>query len=406
MVTAEHWNGLAGWLGGVAMALALILLPARLFAQADSTSEWFAPPAAESPSRGAPAAPEDVGRDSAVVNPDKGGTTFAVAPIPNYNSQFGFGVALVGMAFRKMDAHPETPPSTGMLLGYASDNGTWGTMLMGIGHFAGDAWRAAGGIGYFKLFYDFFGFGTDAGTEGESIEIKQPVSFIFGQGLRRVSGDLYGGVRAQYVHSEFSINSNTVPPELAPFVGLSKSVNSLGLAPVVQFDSRDNTYYPIRGWNSSLATTMSFDGFASDSTYQRTYGYIDFYHGWAEGRQVLALGVDGCYVSGDVPLSNYCSIGELKGIRGYQVGRYQDRFQASFQAEYRRKIGGRFGGVVFGGLAGISATPSQFDGGDLRAAAGVGVRFQLTKKYPLNYRVDAAFGADGAQFYVAVAEAF
>ena len=405
MVTVARTSGLTERLGGAALALALILIPAGLCAQVDSTSEWFAPPAAGFPSRGAPATPEDVGRDSEVVDPDRG-TTFAVAPIPNYNSQFGFGVALVGMAFRKLDDHPETPPSTGMLLGYASDNGTWGAMLMGIGHFDGDAWRAAGGIGYFKLFYDFFGFGTDAGTSGESIEIKQPVSFLLGQGLRRVSGDLYGGVRAQYVHSEFSVNSNTIPPELAQFAGLTGTVNSLGLAPVVQFDSRDNTYYPVRGWNSSLATTMSFDGFASDSTYQRTYGYLDFYHGWAEGRQVLALGVDGCYVSGDVPISNYCSIGELKGIRGYQVGRYQDRFQASLQAEYRRKIGGRFGFVVFGGVAGISRTPAQFDGGDLRAAGGAGLRFQLTKKYPLNYRVDAAFGADGGQFYVAVAEAF
>ena len=313
MATAERTSGLVERLGGAALALALVLIPAGLRAQADTTSEWFAPPPAESPSRGAPMAPEDVGRDSEVVNPDRG-TTFAVAPIPNYNAQFGFGVALVGMAFRKLDDHPETPPSTGMLLGYASDNGTWGTMLAGIAHFDGDAWRAAGGLGYFKLFYDFFGFGTDAGTSGESIEIKQPVSFLFGQGLRRVSGDLYGGVRAQYVHSEFSINSNTIPPELAPFAGLTGTVNSLGLAPVVQFDSRDNTYYPVRGWNSSLATTMSFDGFASDSTFQRTYGYVDFYHGWAEGRQVLALGVDGCYVSGDVPISNYCSIGELKGM--------------------------------------------------------------------------------------------
>jgi len=405
MATAERTSGLVERLGGAALALALVLIPAGLRAQADTTSEWFAPPPAESPSRGAPMAPEDVGRDSEVVNPDRG-TTFAVAPIPNYNAQFGFGVALVGMAFRKLDDHPETPPSTGMLLGYASDNGTWGTMLAGIAHFDGDAWRAAGGLGYFKLFYDFFGFGTDAGTSGESIEIKQPVSFLFGQGLRRVSGDLYGGVRAQYVHSEFSINSNTIPPELAPFAGLTGTVNSLGLAPVVQFDSRDNTYYPVRGWNSSLATTMSFDGFASDSTFQRTYGYVDFYHGWAEGRQVLALGVDGCYVSGDVPISNYCSIGELKGIRGYQVGRYQDRFQASLQAEYRRKIAGRFGFVVFGGIAGISPTPAQFDGGDLRAAGGAGLRFQLTKKYPLNYRVDAAFGSDGGLFYVAVAEAF
>jgi hypothetical protein len=56
-------------------------------------------------------------------------------------------------------------------------------MLMGIAHFNGDAWRAAGGLGYFKLFYDFFGFGTDAGTEG--IDRDQTAGELpFGQGLR------------------------------------------------------------------------------------------------------------------------------------------------------------------------------------------------------------------------------
>jgi hypothetical protein len=39
-------------------------------------------------------------------------------------------------------------------------------------------------------------------------------------------------------------------------------------------------------------------------------------------------------------------------------------------------------------------------------AVGAGARFQATKKYPLNYRFDVAYGADGATVYVAVAEAF
>mgnify|MGYP003694297511 CR=1 FL=1 len=195
--------------------------------------------------------------------------------------------------------------------------------------------------------------------------------------------------------------STAIPshPNWLTFAGLTGSVNSLGLAPVVQFDSRDNTYYPVRGWNSSLATTMSFDGFCFGQHIPADLRLRRFlYHGWAEGRQVLALGVDGCYVSGDVPISNYCSIGELKGIRGYQVGRYQDRFQASFQAEYRRKIGGRFGFAVFGGVAGISPRRPSLTAGICEPRRGAGLRFQLTKKYPLNYRVDAAFGSDGGSF--------
>ena len=325
------------------------LLPFALLAQqgeaSDSTrAAGIAPPGFQQPTREDPAAPNDVGKDPPID--DAEGTTFAVAPIPSYNPQFGAGLAVVGMAFRRLDQHEGTPTSTGALIAYASENGTWGVALGGIAHFAGDAWRVAGAAGYFKLFYDFYGFGTDAGDQGESIELRQPAAFAFGQVLRRVVPNFYAGGRILYLHSSFTVNDNTLPPELASFGGLNVTVNSLAFAPVMQFDSRDNQYFPTRGLNGSLAVTMAFAGVGSDSTYQRVYGYLGFYHGWAGGRQILALGIDGCSATGEISFSNYCTIGELKGIRGYQPGRYQDRFKAAS----RRSIGARSGEVRGSGV--------------------------------------------------------
>jgi hypothetical protein len=40
------------------------------------------------------------------------------------------------------------------------------------------------------------------------------------------------------------------------------------------------------------------------------------------------------------------------------------------------------------------------------AAAGVGVRYRLSKENPVNYRIDYAYGKDGGNFYFAVGEVF
>jgi hypothetical protein len=121
---------------------------------------------------------------------------------------------------------------------------------------------------------------------------------------------------------------------------------------------------------------------------------------------VLAVGADGCYASGAVSISQYCMIGDLRGIRGYQPGRYVDLFEIGAQAEYRRRLGGRLGLTVFGGISGVAPSPGALSTDDLKSAAGLGLRFRLTKKYALNYRVDVTYGSDGVQLFVALAEAF
>ena len=81
------------------------------------------------------------------------------------------------------------------------------------------------------------------------------------------------------------------------------------------------------------------------------------------------------------------------------------------QAEYRltlppRKILGRFGLVAFGGVGGVAAEFSDLSWDSLLPAGGGGIRFRLTNKNKINFRVDYGVGKVGHTWSVGVAEAF
>src|SRR6185312_8154323 len=92
--------------------------------------------------------------------------------------------------------------------------------------------------------------------------------------------------------------------------------------------------------------------------------------------------------------------GTMNDLRGYTAGRYQDRRMFATQAEYRLMFPspgflGRFGIVAFGGVGGIGKKFSEIGISEWLPAGGGGLRFRLTKKHPINFRVDYGFGLVG-----------
>ena len=80
------------------------------------------------------------------------------------------------------------------------------------------------------------------------------------------------------------------------------------------------------------------------------------------------------------------------------------------QAEYRLMLPthsflGRFGVVAFGGFGAVGRSLSDIGFSDLLPGGG-GLRFRLTKKYPVNFRVDYAVGKVGRTITIGVLEAF
>ena len=328
--------------------------------------------------------------------------TLLVAPMPFYNSQLGAGlIGMVGV-LKRLGTTPETPASALGLFGMVTTNESWGLGLGGRAYLGDDAWRTIVGGGYFDMRFQYYGTG---GQSDESVGLRMTMVPIRVEATRRVTGGLYLGARVQYAHVGFGLSDDSLPPPFAPFGTEQRLSDELVLAPLVEFDDRDDQFYPTRGVLVDASASFLSSALGSDSTMQQFELLATWQHGWSEKKNVVAAALQACYARGEVPINHLCIVGGLNGLRGYEPGRYLDRTQVTLQAEYRRRLG-RFGVTAFAGVAQIAPSPGDLSTEDLLAAAGVGLRFRLTKQFPINYRADVAYGRDGVQAYFSVGEAF
>ncbi len=225
------------------------------------------------------------------------------------------------------------------------------------------------------------------------------------EGLRRVAPSLYLGGRALYNRVEIGLDDDALPPEIAGDVGWTDPFVEVALAPRLQLDSRDDQMYPTRGVLVDATASYLSDAWGSDSTMQNYTALVTYQRGWDDDQSVVAAACQVCASSGEVPIDQMCFVGAISGLRGYEAGKYLDRSQLTVQAEYRRKFG-RLGFTAFTGAAQTAPSLDRLDGENVLFAGGVGARYQLLTKFPLNYRVDVAFGRDGAQLYFSLGEAF
>ena len=113
-----------------------------------------------------------------------------------------------------------------------------------------------------------------------------------------------------------------------------------------------------------------------------------------------------CGASSRTPFFELCQFGSAVNLRGYPNGQFRDLFSWSAQAELRRKLGGRFGIVGFAGIGGVARSPGDVGSSLLLPAAGGGVRYELSRDYGVNLRIDGAVGRNSQAVYVCIGEAF
>jgi len=333
--------------------------------------------------------------------------TPVIAPIPFYNPMLEYGVVVAALALGRIGNDTATPPSTSGLMGLATTNGTWGVGAIHFGNYAGDRWRSQLVGGYFDFVYDYFGTGQDQGDDPMHVTLEQPVWIARAIILKRVLPGLFLG--GGYTIADAQVKLKEIPDSLPPFIttaleeGIRYTVASLG--PTLGVDTRDDQYFPTAGVFVNASTDFYDPAFGSDSTFQNTMIFASWYTGWDGGAQVIAAGAQGCLSTGEVPISSLCMIGGPNGLRGVETGRYRDRSQLAFQGEYRRMFG-RFGATAFLGVAQVAPAIDEYAWGEWFVAGGAGVRFKLSQKFPLNYRVDLSTGPDGFQYYISLGENF
>lgn len=329
---------------------------------------------------------------------------FVVAPLPISSPALGAGIVPVAAYIFPASASDKTsPPSVLGAVGLITDNGSRAIALGGEVYFNQNTYRTTAIYARGNLNYDLYGIGS--GDSQPRLPLKQTGQLVFGEFLRRTWWKLFLGPRFLWGSSLITIRPNitgTVP--LPPDLGLDTNLTAVGLR--LDRDTRPNRFYPTTGILVDFTADFFSQGLGSKYSFQ-SYK-INFNKYWDLSRnQVLASGSFACLTGGEPPFYGNCIYGTNGQLRGYTAGRYLDRYMLGTQLEYRLSLPKRCGLVGFGGLGEVIPGGNQpFRTKNFLPSAGSGARFQLSKKYHVNLRVDFAQGKHSHTWSVGVGEAF
>lgn len=390
----------------VALCLSLTILGFSFFAgPAHAGSEdpvHVDPAAAPEPSID----PTEIDRGDVGRKTPKSVTPFA-APVPFKNSQVGWGLFLMVGAIHRFDADTTLKPSTGAGGGFYTENGSWGLMALENARLRGDALRLRGMLSHMDVRYDFFGIGEDAGSAGISVPLRQKMDIFSGSALFRMVPDFYGGAAVMWMQSTLELRES-LPPELPDVPEFDEARGEL-FAPGVQaeYDTRDDDYWPTSGSLGSFRGWFFLDALGATQVFQRYFTSWSWYRRLRGDRLLLATNLNGAFSGGDVPFFMLPSLGTGRyGLRGYTQGRYRDKVMLTAQTEARFHTEGRLGGTVFAGFGQVAPEVGELVDAAVLPAGGLGLRYQLTRRFPMHMRLDYAWGKNGNLLYFSVAEAF
>jgi hypothetical protein len=351
-----------------------------------------------------------------------------IAPYPISSPALGTGLQwVVGYVFRMNKEDKATPSSFFGTAGMYTSNKSWGVIIGGNFYLKQDKYRVVAAAADGNVNIDFYGVGKLAGERGLFLPLNFSGKGFLAQTLVRVARNLYIGPRFQIRQINAQIDFSTLKARGLPedIARLPQDIvetvpedllrtRTVAIGPHLQRDTRNDQFYPTQGTILNAGGDFFLKALGSKFDYQTYLVRFEGYRGLGE-RQVLAFGSIGCAAAGDrVPFYDLCLFGSRNYIRGYTAGRFQDRRMLATQAEYRLRLPKlmgmgfteRFGIVGFGGVGWVGRQLGDLAFDDLLPGGGAGLRFRLTKKYPINFRIDYGIGRAGHTLSMGVGEAF
>jgi outer membrane protein assembly factor BamA len=184
---------------------------------------------------------------------------------------------------------------------------------------------------------------------------------------------------------------------------------TFGIGPYIRYDSRDNIFYPLKGW--FVETSVLFFEVPAFNDYAFSNFELDVRHFTTvfSKKNVLAFQVSFNLAWGDeVPFYQLPQLGGDSRLRGIDhENRYRDKNSFYVQAEARRELFWRFGGVLFAGFGNVNSSLTDLQFKEMKYVIGAGGRLRPFKNERLNLRMDIGKGpGDQYAVYLAVREAF
>jgi hypothetical protein len=252
----------------------------------------------------------------------------------------------------------------------------------------------------------FWGIGNNTASSNlENYAISQVD--IFPQLLRKTFQDFYVGIGYEY-QNVFAFNYNTDGGSLFDKERVTGRYGGhiSGPSLLLTWDSRNNAFSSSKGFYAQylFGSYQNYLGSSFNFTIQN-WDIRKYFSLKTKG--VLAFQFNMIITDGNVPIRQLTNIGSSSYMRGYYEGRYTDQDLIAAQVEYRSPMWRRFGAVIFARVGKVSPRfPELVDFVNLKPSVGFGLRFAVSPREKLNFRVDAGFGNQSQGTYINMGEAF
>ncbi|WP_212590896.1 BamA/TamA family outer membrane protein [Bordetella genomosp. 5] len=304
---------------------------------------------------------------------------------------FSSSMAEAGAEAKARGAGPAPPNITGVA-GMMTENGSRGGGLFHFRTWDGDRYRYLGALAQGRMNLDYYGITNQA----RSYEIKG--TFFMQQLLARIGDSRwYVGPRYTYMHSDTRFTGARAS-ELSG-AQLDKRIGKLGL--VVDYDSRDNMFFPSRGSYAELEAQWARGWVGSDQNFD-SYRLKAYTWQPVAPRWNLGLRADGQTTSGTVPFYAQPYI----DLRGVSRGRYQDRSVLVGEVELRYNLTPRWSLLGFSGVGKAYGNWKSASEASNVVSVGAGFRYLIARKLGLSVGVDVAHSKDQNAFYIQVGSAW
>lgn len=317
-------------------------------------------------------------------------------------TSWGFGAAAI-YTFRWRGEPADSRPSQVQLGGaYTLENQILAYLPYQL-FWQDERYNLYGELGFYRYNYFFYGIGNDfEDYEGELFDVTFPRFRI--NALRRTKGQLYVGLRFWLDGLDVSGLESGGLLQTQRVAGTEGGI-AAGIGPMLNWDRRNNIFYPTKG--SYLEVASLFNGRLVGSDYDYTKFTVDARTYWQNRwDQVLAFNLYLEHNAGRIPFTQLALMGGTRIMRGYYEGRFRDRMMGVLQTEYRFPLVWRFKGTLFGGYGAVAGQLSELTFSDFRYTLGAGLRILLLKEEQAHVRLDYGFGKNTSGIYITIGEAF
>jgi outer membrane protein assembly factor BamA len=319
--------------------------------------------------------------------------SFFAAPIPSESPTFGTGLALGGGYLFQADEMSKTSFIGGGA--YKTSNGSQGYGFATSVAFDSNRWQATVFAGELEVFYDLF-------ILGEPIPIKQEGQLVDVQLRYGFTPQMSLGLGARYLETTVEAQTGLDLPDI---IDRDTGLSILSYGILADWDRRDDSIYPTSGSNLAFSAYQN-EIENSGRDYQKAVLLADYYTS-VFSRGVIAARLAGCTATDGTPFFDLCSLGGTDAFRGFSITQNLGEDLLSLQVAYRGLIGERFGYAVFMGAGQVTTRLSAVEGDKTRYAGGIGARYRLTEKFPLDFSVDVSINDESEEFvYIYVGQRF